>query len=257
MSGTVATTGIDSPEFVRTKRRNQYFLIMAVVCCVLLVTGFSQSFFLKTFSDWPPLPLYVHVHGWIWTAWFGLFLAQTSLIDAGNVHLHRRVGIGGAALAILMVLYGLFILYVRIMEYHDPARDLDLGFTTALVWANLNLLTAFAVFASLGFYFRRRAETHKRLMLLATFSMMGQPLGRLARFEALQFSSSQFWNELVYGLGGLLFLFLTLIAYDLVKRGRPHPASILGPPLTIVATFISATLIPSTRVGQGLVLMFG
>ena len=230
---------------------------MSIVCFLLLLAGFSQTFFLKTLFGTPTLPVYVHVHGWIWTAWFGLLLTQTWLIESGNVRLHRRLGIGGVALAVLMLLYGLLVLYLRIMKYHDPLTDLSLSDTTALVWANLNLLTAFAVFVSLGVYFRHRADTHKRLMLLATFSMMGQPLGRLAHIEALQFSQSQFLNEIVYGLGGILALLLSLIVFDVLVRGRPHLASAIGAPLMFGSVFLSATVIPQSRIGQGLVLIFG
>ena len=37
----------------------------------------------------------------------------------------------------------------------------------------------FAIFVSLGFYFRRRAETHKRMMLLATLNLVPAALIRL------------------------------------------------------------------------------
>ena len=46
------------------------------------------------------------MHGIAFTAWLLLLLVQTSLVAAGRVDLHRRLGLGGAALAAVMVVLG-------------------------------------------------------------------------------------------------------------------------------------------------------
>jgi hypothetical protein len=57
----------------------------------------------------PALPLSFHIHGALFTAWVLLFAAQTSLVAARRTDLHKRLGIGGAVLAVAMVISGLVV----------------------------------------------------------------------------------------------------------------------------------------------------
>jgi len=67
------------------------------------VIGFARTFF---FRPWYPQYAHAHgapesifyVHGVAFTAWLLLLLAQTSLVTAGRVDVHRRLGWVGAAL---------------------------------------------------------------------------------------------------------------------------------------------------------------
>ena len=186
--------------------RDRFFPRMAILMIVLNLVGFAPSYFVKSFLDTPELPLRIHIHGALFASWFVLFLIQTLLVASRNVALHKKLGVAGVVLASGMVISGLTILYFRALEYHEIGGDLTV--TAAVVWGNLTLLTAFSTFVALGFSFRSRPEAHKRLMLFASLSMMSQSLGRLGRYEALQFSDSFFLNEAVYGLGGLVLLIL-------------------------------------------------
>ena len=127
----------------------------------------------------------------------------------------------------------------------------------AAVWINLVLLSAFAIFASLGISLRRRSRAHKRLMLLASVSMMTQSLARIGRFPLLQLVEPAFLNEIIVGLGGLLILLLALVVYDVFIRRRPHPASLWGAPLLLVSIIFAAAVVPTTKFGQSLVLVLG
>jgi hypothetical protein len=87
-----------------------------------------------------------------------------------------------------------------------------------------------AVFAGLigaGFYFRRRPDMHKRLMLLATIALLAAPIARLP-FGILQAGPPAF-----FGLADLFLL--PCFIYDKVARGRIHPATVWGS-LVIVAS---------------------
>ena len=236
-------------------RRISFFLCMAVIMVTLNFLGFAPTYFLRSLSDVPPLPLRLQIHGAFFTAWFLVFLAQTSLVAARNLALHRKLGTAGVLLAGAMVASGLHVLYVSAMAYHD--FDADLFETTTLVWANLTLLTAFAVFVGLGIRFRRRPEAHKRLMLLACLSMISMSTARIGRYEILRLSDDPVVNETVYGLGGLAALFASVFLYDVFKRRRPHPAVLWGVPLFLGSIVTAVLIVPNTPFGQGLILLLG
>lgn len=43
----------------------------------------------------------LHAHGFVMTAWFLLFGAQTWLVEAHRIDLHRRLGVLGAILSVM------------------------------------------------------------------------------------------------------------------------------------------------------------
>lgn len=225
---------------------------MALLLLGLNLVGFAPTYFLKPLFDTPELPLLLHVHGAVFTSWFVLFAVQTSLVARRNVTMHRHLGVAGAVLAVLLVISGLSILYYRALRLPDPGVTL-VG-TTRMVWGNLGLLSAFAGFAGLGIALRRRPQTHKRLMLLASLAMMPQSLGRLGRFPALRVGDSLMLSEAVYGLGGLLALLTAAALHDLLSRRSLHPATLWGVPV-LLGTIIGVGLaLPNAGFAQGLIL---
>lgn len=232
--------------------RDRFFVGMAWVMLVINFAGFAPSYFLKGFFDTPVLPLRTHVHGVLFTSWFVLFAVQTTLVGRGKIRLHRTFGVAGAGLAALMVASGLLILYVRALEYTGTSGSL--ASTTTVVWANLSLLILFAGFAALGIAARRRPDVHKRLMLLASLSMMGQALGRFGRMPALRIADSQLVTEIVFAIGGLVALLLAMVVHDLVADRKVHRVTRVGVPLLFGSILLGTTVIPRTGFAQALIL---
>ena len=103
------------------------------------------------------------------------------------------------------------------VEFPDPAGFLLL---------NLNAVFVFAILVAAGWYFRRNAQAHKRLMLMATMSgLVGPGASRLP------FASGK---PPVIALIVLAFLFTGPI-YDLVTRRRVHAAYLWSVPLAFLA----------------------
>lgn len=158
--------------------RYSFYFWMAVAIAVTAFVGFSRTFFLKSLTDAPPLPLVVHVHGVIASAFMLLFVAQTALIGRRRTDLHRRLGIAGVVLAVLFFASafpaGIAMAHVR-GETHQAIVRLALPFVAAPVFI---ALVAAAV------HYRRRPEVHKRLMLLAVIDGLTPALGRLPFLHA-------------------------------------------------------------------------
>ena len=192
----------------------------------IVLFGFARTYYLKVFFGAPALQWLLHVHGMLMTSWFALFFAQTYLVASHRVRLHRRLGVFGATLAILIVTVGATVALrfgAREMDkpqFGDPSALAFMGFLFAA-------LLLFATLVGAALLLRRRREHHKRLMLLSCLSMIGPGLARIP-FEhvpALHFLKTG-------GSSGLfsldLLVLYTCVAYDTWRHRRLHPAFAAG-----------------------------
>jgi len=108
-------------------------------------------------------------------------------------------------------------------EGHAPPGVAPLAFLAIPLFDVL----VFAPLVAAGVYFRRRPETHKRLMLLATISLMAAPAARLP--TALAAAGPFFY----FGVVDLLLL--SGVLYDLAMRRKVHPVYIWGGLFPIVS----------------------
>jgi hypothetical protein len=153
------------------------------------------------------------VHVTLFSGWIILFLVQTLLVATGNSRVHRRLGVAAAVLATIMVLTAP-PLAVGLARRGQPPGD-----SIAFLFILIVTVVEFAVFAAAGIYYRRRAETHKRLMLLATTSLLPPGVSR--------------WPIAIANPGPVItsalvvFLAATPL-HDLWARRRVHPVSLWG-----------------------------
>jgi uncharacterized membrane protein YozB (DUF420 family) len=150
-------------------RDRRFFTGMAIAAALTVFVGFAPSYYLSAALRGRPLSTLVHVHGAVSTAWILLFLTQTSLIAAGRTDLHRRLGVAGALLATLLLVVG----YLTAIEgarrgATPPGGPPPLAFLAVPI----GTLITFAILVGTGLRQRRKSETHKRLMLLATISIL-------------------------------------------------------------------------------------
>lgn len=231
-----------------------FFQGMAILFLVLTLVGFAPTFFLRSLTDAPALPLRIHIHGFFTTGWVVLFLVQTLLIANTKIDFHRRTGVLGAFIAGGVLLSGLAILYYVAAGYQENGTEL--GQASALVWGNLAGLTVYTIFVGSGIIYRSNPKVHKRLMLLATLSMMGQPLVRIGHLEMFRLSDSIIMNDAIYGLGGNLLLFSFVVIHDILTLKRVHPVVAWGLPLQLGLTIFTGLVIANSEFGHSLILFF-
>jgi hypothetical protein len=156
--------------------RNRFYSHAALVLAVFLLGAFLRTYYLRFLSDLPPLTLLIHVHGLLFTAWVLLFVAQTRLIAANRVDLHKRLGLVGIALAAAVFAVGI----VTALEAGAAPGLRASGRTGAqFIIIPLTSITLFAALVGSGIALRKRPALHKRLMLLGMISVLGPAVARL------------------------------------------------------------------------------
>ena len=207
-----------------------FFAGMAVLLCVVVYIGFSPTYFHAGMLRAPlPSPI-LHVHGAVFTLWMVLFLVQTAFISARRVAWHRSFGTVAFCLPPIMVVLGLI---AAIDALHRGVRIGPLDPATSFSIPLLGIV-CFAIVIFAAWRTRRKPETHKRLILLATIGLTEAAFGRFP------------WSRMglppaagaVTGIGILLLL---VIAYDLISLHRIHRATLWAAPLIFV---VSAFAVP-------------
>ena len=192
-----------------------FYTGMSIAMAVTVFAGFSPTYYLKGYFDGPSLPLLLHAHGAVFTAWLLLFFSQTVLIANRRTDIHRKLGVLGAALAVVMVPLGVAAAVGSIRANHTPP-GLD---PRSFLVLPLFDIAIFIILVCVGISYRMRSETHKRLMLLATIAMLDAAVARLPGvLEAGPLA--------IFGLQDLFLV--ACLAYDFASRRRIHPAYVWG-----------------------------
>ena len=209
----------------QSKRRERLFYTgMAVAFVLTVFAGFARTFYLRPhFQTQPLIPLLV-LHGIVFTSWIALLLTQTTLVATKRTRTHMRLGVAGGLLASLMILIGTVTAIVRAKGPSPVPGVNPLSFLTI----PLGHMLVFASLVGAAFYFRRRADTHKRLMLLATIAILPAAVARLP-FAFIQ----QYGPLAFFGLSDLFIV--PCLIYDIVTRRRPHRATVLGGALIVIS----------------------
>ena len=201
---------------VRSRRTRRFYVAMALAFALTVFAGFSRSYFLKLHYGTPALSVLLHIHGVVFSAWILLFAAQTTLVSAHRTDLHRRLGVAGAVLAGLLLVMGTTTAILRVRGGSAPIPGVSgLAFLAIPMFD----MVVFAILAGSGLALRRRLETHKRLMTLATIGLLSAPLARIPWV----------FRAGPPGFFGLTDLFIVaMLVYDLATRRRVHPATVWG-----------------------------
>src|SRR5947209_1249070 len=83
-----------------------FFSAMALLILATVFVGFARTYYLAGVFHAQLPSLIIHLHGAAFSCWILLLVTQTSLVAAGRVGIHRRIGIAGFLLACLMVILG-------------------------------------------------------------------------------------------------------------------------------------------------------
>lgn len=204
---------------------NYFFPAMAFLILLTVFVGFARTYFLAGVFRAPLPNLLIHIHGAIFSSWILLLITQALLVSAGRVDIHRRLGLAGFGLACLMVVFGILAASNSLARGFAPPGS---GFDPRTFYAiPIGGMFIFSTLVFCAYRARFNPAAHKRLILIATISLLDAPTGRppFTVITARPFFDSTF----IY-----LFLLL-LIAYDLWSTRKIHRATAWAAAFVVVA----------------------
>jgi hypothetical protein len=190
---------------------------MSIAAMITVFAGFGPTYYLRPYYTATPLMPLLHVHGLVFTSWLVLFLVQTGLVAAHRTDIHRRLGILGGVIAVLMIIIGATTAVIRASQGATPVPEIS---PLSFLVVPLGDISVFATLVGAGFYFRRRPDVHKRLMMLATISILAAAIARLP------FAIMKAGPPVFFGLTDLFVL--ACVLYDLVTLKRIHRTTALA-----------------------------
>lgn len=194
-----------------------FYAAMGVLALLYVLAGFSPTYFIPVSAGKATFqPLY-HIHAAMFMLWIFLAISQPILIRRRQFQLHRKIGYAGLALAVGMFVIGI----VMAITSTRAAINTGIDGTPRLAFLIVPLtdMLAFGTFIAVAMFNLRNSETHKRLILLATLSIVPAAFGRIIGIYGL--------NNWV-GIILMESILILAVIYDLYTRGKIHPVYIFG-----------------------------
>lgn len=209
----------------------RFYVGVALTCLAIAFLSFAPSYFMPMAQGKFRAAPILHIHGMLFFGWTLLFMAQTWLAANGGLVLHRSLGMLGVSLATGMIFTTVAVVIGEINVFEAAGMG---AARRAFTWVQISGMAFFAVVFALAVAYVKQPETHKRLMVVATVSLMDAPLARWfalalappAPAEGLAPPPPVF-IALPPGLIADLILVAAMI-YDMRTRGRIHPVYIYG-----------------------------
>ena len=206
---------------------------LTIAVAAVIVAGFARNYYLRAWIGTRPISPMVHVHGFVMTAWVGLFLAQVLLVARQRTDIHRRLGILGACLAVVVLVLGIYTIAASIARQFPHASP-ALAARLFVDFDGVSLLL-FAGLVTTALLHRRDPETHRRLMLVAMISLLPPAFGRLIAYFTLEHV-----QIIVFGM--MCATVLVYIGLDTLQHRRSHPALLVAGALVLAvnaATYVA------------------
>jgi hypothetical protein len=225
-----------SPALAARLRDRRFYLFVTILTAAIVFAGFARTFFLNGFFAKLHLPSLFIIHGVVFSSWLVLLVTQSALVSAKQIRIHQKLGYASIAIVVSMFTLG-WIMSVQAAQrgFTPPGGPPPLSFLAFQIFH----LILFSSLVTAGFVLRDRPETHKRLMIVATVSILTPALARVF----LLFNA----HLIIFkALGVQLAILLICMAYDLFTRKRVHAAYIWGT-VAFVAFVPFAIFVGGTR----------
>jgi hypothetical protein len=212
-----------SPVRARGRAARGFYLGLTLLMVAMVVAGFWPSYYGRLAAGAAPqVHPVVHLHGAVFSGWMLLLVAQVVLAARRRLDLHRalgRIGIGYGALVLVMGTLVTFVAPAHKVATGVWTRDQAASF---LILPIGDMLLFGGLFAA-AIWHRRRPETHKRLIVLATLALLFAAAGRMSG------------DSLPLFFGIWVVPLLAAVAHDVWSLGRVHRTYVMGTVLLVVA----------------------
>ena len=231
-----SAAGLSRPP-AEVVRARYLYVGLSVLFALIAFLGFAPSYWVPLASGTLDLHPTVHVHAALFFLWTLLFVAQTALVATGRTRPHRELGLAGIAVASAMVFSGILATIVSLQALL-PVRP-ELARTSAAL--GFSSMALFVTFVTLAIANIRRPERHKRLMVLASFTISQAAVVRLIRLVP----STELTGRVFLGAVAVDLLLLAVVLIDRRSTGRVHPVWLLGGAAMVSVQYLRVAIVPT------------
>lgn len=197
-------------NLLRRPSDRSLFLTAAIGFPLVVLIGYFKSYYFSAFFDARPLAnSLVHLHAVVMSIWVVYFVAQVALIRTKNIKLHKRMGMAGIALAVLVVVVGLATAYDAQLVRHAAPPGTDPHEFFILPVGDMLL---FVIYFTGAIYSRKCPLEHKSLMLMTAINFAPAALFRIPIVP------ETYTLLFAFGVPGLIAIFC--LAWFKVKHGK-------------------------------------
>ena len=218
-------------------RSQRLYVGTAVLIASIALLGFTPSYWAPLAAGALDLHPAIHVHAALFFLWPLYFVVQASLVARGRTGWHRELGLLGIALAALMVFSGVLATIVS-LQANLPVRPDFARASAALSFSGVALFTGFF---TLGIANIKRPDRHKRLMMLASFSIVQAAVARLIRLVP----TIALPERILIGAMILDVILFAIVLLDRRSTGRVHPVWLLGGAALISVQYLRVVIVPT------------
>jgi hypothetical protein len=205
------------------------------VVWLAIISGFGLDVG-RYMAEQPAPPAILHIHATVYVIWLVLVSVQIFLVETGDIRRHKTLGWWTAIVSAVMVPLGLTAAFV------DQARQIGTpDYAPQFLSLEFGEMIGFSTFIAAGILWRKKVAAHKRLMILAAVAISDAGFARLwlNGFKVTPPGMLGWWVQYYWGIALML---IAMMAWDLWKRGRVHPAVLAGAALLWTNQFIATQL---------------
>ena len=203
-----------------SRHRITAYVAIAILCACIALLGFWRTYFGRFLSGTVDVPPIIHVHAVTFSGWLCLLITQAVLAGSGRITLHMKLGK-------IVMIYGVMLILVgeatAFSVFAARVRAGDIPGAQAGLFAPATDLLVFAPFLAAAWFYRRKPEIHKRLIVVATTILLIAPAHRATNWifggpPPPLLPVLLLWTApIILGLG-----------LDLVRRRQVHPVYLFG-----------------------------
>ena len=203
----------------------QFYVRMAWVCLAIAVIGFAPTYWLPLVrGSFEGRPI-VHLHALAFYGWTLFFVSQAALVSRRRIARHRELGVVGVALATALLFIGLAVAISSLRAAVGLSSEAAVRRFSIVPVSGILL---FATLVTAALVNVRRPDVHKRILLVATASMLQAAVGRLfvLAFAPPAGEGPRVPPPVPITIPAGIVVDLLIIAgmiYDKRTRGRVHP----------------------------------
>lgn len=250
----------------RAATPRQFYVWMAGTCFLIAVLGFLPTYWMPLAKGSFRAEPMVHIHGVLMFGWVIFFFTQSWLVAQGKILSHRSWGMLGISIVTGIAFIVPTIISLRLAQAATPGEPASaVHAARAFTWVTIGALLFFVPAFVIAIVKLKDSETHKRLILLMTISMLGAPIARWFIFAAPpappwpaglpDISSPPIIIAIIAALIGDILLGIA-VAYDWRTRGKVHPVYLIGGGI-LLTLHLTTGLVGNSAVWQNVAVAIG